>query len=296
MIDYAIKIQKLLNGKGSVKLSISQIVMSLVNVGWARKNLSPLEYNAIFNLFKAYKRCTKKIDMDVSMYLLYCEEIIKTFDLIAPFEKYSGKDKNDIEFAIFLQEIRDEISVEDNDLNNLHNMSKYWKREIVIDDIKNQIAEIEELNDYNRYLVNDISNKNNDDKCFLLVKIALDESISLYEKTIEKFYKSNAKVSIAMFIEIYDEILCENVLKKLDLEHQSKFIRTMRNPHEIDLIDTKIKLHLDIIGFKPGDILNILYYIYNIKPKEEKTSCLNDNQIEIIKSIVSKLRKKYNMT
>ena len=77
-----------------------------MNMSDAKKNLSAKEYDAIYGLYKKLRKCTTKMAMDMKGYTDTAVEIIKMFDKIAPYEKYSGA--NEIEISFMMNEIRSE--------------------------------------------------------------------------------------------------------------------------------------------------------------------------------------------
>ena len=91
---------------GVGKLSLSQITCFIVNMPDAKKNLSAKEYDSIYGLYKKLRKCTTKMAMDMKGYTDTAVEIIKMFDRIAPYEKYSGA--NEIEISFMMNEIRSE--------------------------------------------------------------------------------------------------------------------------------------------------------------------------------------------
>ena len=91
---------------GVGKLSLSQITCFIVNMPDAKKNLSAKEYDSIYGLYKKLRKCTTKMAMDMKGYTDTAVEIIKVFDKIAPYEKYSGA--NEIEISFMMNEIRSE--------------------------------------------------------------------------------------------------------------------------------------------------------------------------------------------
>ena len=108
-------IKKIKNGSRA-KLSISQITGCLINLLDARRNLSAEKYNQVYELFIAFRTCNTKIEMDRDGYLQQAIEIIKRFDAIAPYEKYSGG--NEIEFSFLMDDIRSENETYNHDDNN----------------------------------------------------------------------------------------------------------------------------------------------------------------------------------
>ena len=98
-------VQKLKNG-GTAELSISQITGLLINLIDANKKLSKEKYNEIFKLYSELRTCKTKMKMDLNGYYETAVDIIKKFDKIAPYEKYSGG--NEVEFKFLMDEIRDD--------------------------------------------------------------------------------------------------------------------------------------------------------------------------------------------
>lgn len=98
-------LQRIKHG-GVGKLSLSQITCFIVNMPDAKKNLSAKEYDSIYGLYKKLRKCTTKMAMDMKGYTDTAVEIIKMFDKIAPYEKYSGA--NEIEISFMMNEIRSE--------------------------------------------------------------------------------------------------------------------------------------------------------------------------------------------
>lgn len=109
-------VQKIKNG-GMAKLSISQVTSLIINLPDAQKNLSKGEYNKVSSLFRQMEKCTTKIPMNMDSYLDTAVKIIKKFDEIAPYEKYSGG--NEIEFSFIMADIRGKNYEEIRRLQNL---------------------------------------------------------------------------------------------------------------------------------------------------------------------------------
>lgn len=109
-------VQKIKNG-GMAKLSISQVTSLIINLPDAQKNLSKEEYNRVYSLFSQMEKCTTKMLMNMDLYLDTVVKIIKKFDKIAPYEKYSGG--NEIEFSFLMADIRGENYEEIRRLQNL---------------------------------------------------------------------------------------------------------------------------------------------------------------------------------
>lgn len=114
-------IQKLKSG-GVVQLSIGQITELITNMLDARKNLTPEQYYRVYDLFTKLKKCNTKIEMDLDEYYRTCVDIIKKFDKIAPYEKYSGG--NELEFSFLMDDIRKDDSEEEILYNIWHSDKK----------------------------------------------------------------------------------------------------------------------------------------------------------------------------
>ena len=110
---------------GTAKLSISQITCLITNMPDARKNLSNSEFESVYALYKELRKCNTKMEMDTDGYVDTAVKIIKKFDEIAPYEKYSGG--NELEFSFMMDDIR-----EFSDESNIFNVQK--RKEIVFDE------------------------------------------------------------------------------------------------------------------------------------------------------------------
>lgn len=120
-------VQKLKNG-GTAELSISQITGLLINLIDANKKLSKEKYNEIFKLYSELRTCKTKMKMDLNGYYETAVDIIKKFDKIAPYEKYSGG--NEVEFKFLMDEIRNDESSSSN--SKVKKYSDIEKAEICI--------------------------------------------------------------------------------------------------------------------------------------------------------------------
>lgn len=105
-------IRKIKNG-GTAKLSISQITGLIINLPDARNNLPANKFYQVYELFNRLRTCNTKMEMDYRGYLQQAVDIIKRFDAIAPYEKYSGG--NETEFSFLMDDIR----AEDNSHNTI---------------------------------------------------------------------------------------------------------------------------------------------------------------------------------
>ena len=102
--------QKIKNGQVA-NLSISQITGLITNMSDARRNLSEKDFKQVYNLYKQFKKCNNKMKMDLNGYYETATYIIKKFDAIAPYEKYSGG--NELEFSFLMEEIRNNSDKKD---------------------------------------------------------------------------------------------------------------------------------------------------------------------------------------
>ena len=116
------EVQKLKSGKRA-NLSISQIVGLITNMSDASRNLSKKQFDEVYALFTEYRKCKTKLNIAMNDYLDIAIKIIKSFDLIAPYEKYSGG--NALEFSFMMQDIRSEITQQniEEELFNMVDMS-----------------------------------------------------------------------------------------------------------------------------------------------------------------------------
>lgn len=147
---------------GTAKLSLSQITSLITNMPDAKKNLSSEEFNAVYTLFKEFRKNNTKIEMDMNGYLNTAEKIIKRFDVIAPYEKYGGG--NELEFSFMMEDMRSvpdtEISIDKNNLEEIvfNNEDKKYMNQIVeqsagqlnLDDAQNMLRIIYHYHDYGK--------------------------------------------------------------------------------------------------------------------------------------------------
>ena len=96
-------IQNIKNGVPQ-ELSKSQIVNLLINLPDAKKKLTNSQFGEIYSLFQVYNSSKEKTVMDMYEYLKVASEIISAFNIIAPYEKYSGMSA--YETRNLLEEIR----------------------------------------------------------------------------------------------------------------------------------------------------------------------------------------------
>lgn len=95
-------VQKIKKG-GTAKLSISQITGLITNMMDAKKNLTEQKFNEVYKLFSELEKCNTKRYMDMEGYCETAVSIIKRFDEIAPYVKYSGG--NELEFSFLMDDV-----------------------------------------------------------------------------------------------------------------------------------------------------------------------------------------------
>ncbi|MBQ4610498.1 MAG: hypothetical protein IJB30_02065 [Clostridia bacterium] len=137
----------------TARLSISQITSMITNMPDARKNLKKSEFEAVHALYDELKKCNTKFEMNMDAYMDAAIKIIKRFDAIAPYEKYSGG--NEMEFSFLMEEIRGESITSESSTSN--------KREKMVFDEKDKA--------YMRYVVESTSGKVNLEDAEGLIRI-----------------------------------------------------------------------------------------------------------------------------
>lgn len=96
-------VQRIKSG-GTASLSISQITNLLVNLPDAQKNLTHEDFRKVYSLYHELRKCKIKMQIDIDGYYDTAIQIIKRFDAIAPYEKYSGG--NELEYSFMMEELR----------------------------------------------------------------------------------------------------------------------------------------------------------------------------------------------
>lgn len=102
----AMKAAKKVKNGGKAKFSYAMISMLIVNLQDAKAKLPPEQYAAVEKQFMDFQKCDTLFEVDVNGYLELCDDVIKKFDAIAPYEKYSGG--NELEFSILMDNKRKE--------------------------------------------------------------------------------------------------------------------------------------------------------------------------------------------
>ena len=98
-------VQKIKQG-GTAKLSIAQIAELIINLPDAQKIRQKINLIRFMTFITSTKKCKTKLPHNYETYVATAIKIIKLFDAIAPYEKYSGG--NELEFSYFMNEIRGE--------------------------------------------------------------------------------------------------------------------------------------------------------------------------------------------
>lgn len=80
----------------TVKLSTAQLANILVNLPDAKINLSEKDYDLLVSLYQRMRKDVEKIPMNYEKYLENSLGIIRAFDLVAPYEKYSGTSEHEV--------------------------------------------------------------------------------------------------------------------------------------------------------------------------------------------------------
>lgn len=91
---------------GTEKLSIAQITNLIINIPDSQKNLSKEKFEEVYNLYHELQKCKTKLPLDYQGYLKTAIDIIRRFDKIAPYERYSGG--NELEFSFLMNDIRND--------------------------------------------------------------------------------------------------------------------------------------------------------------------------------------------
>ena len=93
---------------GTAELSINQIVNAIISLPEAKKNLTKEQYLQVLNLYKIHCSYRKKVLLNRREFNEIIAKIISFFDLIAPYEKYSGGYAYEDDMPYLLQKIRQE--------------------------------------------------------------------------------------------------------------------------------------------------------------------------------------------
>lgn len=88
-------VQRIKTFGGTARLSISQITCLIVNLPDAQDNLPPEQFQKVLQLFYRLRADKKRVRMDMDGYLATAMGIVKQFNSIAPYEKYSGEENEE---------------------------------------------------------------------------------------------------------------------------------------------------------------------------------------------------------
>ena len=100
----AMKAVEAMKHGGKAKISYAQIATLIINLMDAKKKFDSVTFNQIFSLYKEFQTCKTPFEVDLNGYYLMALDIIKKFDQIAPYEKYSGG--SEMEFSFLMEKVR----------------------------------------------------------------------------------------------------------------------------------------------------------------------------------------------
>jgi hypothetical protein len=207
---------------GTAKLSISQITCLITNMPDARKNLSNSEFEAVYALYKELRKCNTKMEMDTDGYVDTAVKIIKKFDEIAPYEKYSGG--NELEFSFMMDDIR-----EFPDESNIFSVQK--RKEIVFD---------EEDKKYMDYIMEQSSGQVNQDDARDIMRVIYysheygkAEALKEFDIVINRIIENNG-IDALYKVSFLSGLLCPNgVVTKEESDELS-------NKYSIAVMETEV--------------------------------------------------------
>lgn len=104
----SVRVQEKLRNGGTARLSLAQMVNSLVKLADARKNLTEERYHDVCHLFSAYQERKEKVTYDWKRYEMVAMSIIKKFDALAPYETYCGR--NEVVWHAVMEHVRKEAA------------------------------------------------------------------------------------------------------------------------------------------------------------------------------------------
>lgn len=90
-------VQDIKKGK-TAKLSVAQLACLLINLPDASKNLSAEQFKQVNSLYDEYRKFNTKVIMDMDSYLATSLKIVKSFNCIAFYGKYSGGNLQEYSF------------------------------------------------------------------------------------------------------------------------------------------------------------------------------------------------------
>lgn len=114
------KYERLNTGNQRVEFSHFEIVDLLINLSDAQRNLTNNQYMEVLNKYNSYRYDTELHSMNLAEYQAYAGNVVvRGFNQIAPYEKYSGQDEEETKKLI------DEIN--EGYEENLEMVKKYFK-------------------------------------------------------------------------------------------------------------------------------------------------------------------------
>lgn len=94
-------VKRIKKGK-TANLCVADITYLIVNLMDARKNLDREDFLKVQELFDEFQTCKKKRSMDFYRYVDTVSKIIEQYDKIAPYEKYSGNNADELRYIMQL--------------------------------------------------------------------------------------------------------------------------------------------------------------------------------------------------
>ena len=199
-------VQKIKNGK-TAKLSMSQITGLITNMTDARNNLNREDFQKVYKLFLELRKWTTKLELNYENYIEIAIDVIKKFDKIAPYEKYSGG--NELEFSFFMKDIRESQNYEFDmeELNYIEYILTFLNNIIYVEDAEEFINVLRAYSQQGK-------TKAIDEFDFLAQKITERNDIA----------KSTAKVSFLLGVLNANNIIDENEMSIM----KKQFIQEMQ--------------------------------------------------------------------
>lgn len=175
----------------------------------AKKNLTTSEYDKVMQLFEMFKQNKENYYLNLNGYMNLTVKIIKTFDEIAPYEKYSGYSEKD--GIALMNEIRygdtfskiEPFNLYNNsiEVNNSFSDNNYYDK-LLLSMVEDIIAELDNRINYSEALeFVDIStkltknNKNN----------IAHKFVNYYNKMADKYDNLVANSLLVMFFELINQ-------------------------------------------------------------------------------------------
>ena len=163
-------LQRIKTSGGTAELSVAQITNFIINLLDARKNLPERQFNEVYTIYQEMQQYTAKVEMDMAGYLDTAMKIIRRFDEVAPYEKYSGNDEE--ECALMMEDIRSD-NIREKMLENIHSESF---REEALDYLKG-VKQRPDERDAGQIEVNSMKKNSNDTMTILDAYQIVDDFI-----------------------------------------------------------------------------------------------------------------------